>query len=330
MISISIFIPTYNGARYLDRTLASLVAQTYKNFEVICIDDGSTDNTVRILTEWQQRDSRFHVVEKQHEGDAPHVWQHAWPLLTGSHTLYMSQDDLLDTDALRLLAQRQEETHADAVIPTVVFWEDGKDNDDVRVNRGVNGDTRVVLSGRDALSLMLDYSIPGFALWNTALIRSIGMRTEAYNSDEVAQREWVAQCRTVAFSDGVFCYRRDNHESITRTFSSHLFARPLSDARLLQLAQENKLSKLQIQNHRDEAFASLWWYACYTAIHRREYTRRQRRQFRRQFRQAYRILHKGVTSPHRIQRIAAKNRLLFRFIIICKVLRAKTLEESTM
>lgn len=328
MISISIFIPTYNGARYLDRTMASLVAQTYKNFEVVCIDDGSTDNTVRILTEWQQRDNRIHVVEKQHEGDVPHVWQHAWPLLNGSHTLYMSQDDMLDTDALRLMAQRQEETHADAVIPTVVFWEDGKGSDDVRANRGVYGDTHVVLSGRDALSMMLDYSIPGFALWNTALIRSIGMRTEAYNSDEVAQREWVARCHTVAFSDGVFCARHDNTKAIPRTFSPHLFARPLSDARLLQLAQENKLDKLQIQHHRDEAFALLWENACYTAIHRREYTAKQRRIFRRQSRQAYRILHKGVTSPHRIQRLAARNRLLFHFLITCKVLRSKTLEEQ--
>ncbi|KWW29775.1 MAG: glycosyltransferase [bacterium P3] len=318
---ISVFIPTYNGARYVGQTIDSLQAQSYEDFEVVCVDDGSTDDTWQILTERQREDSRIRIVRKCHEGDVPHAWQHALPMLHGSHTLYMSQDDMLEADTLQRLVDRQKATHADAVIPTVVFWEEGKPDSEVRVDRGVHGDASVVLSGLEALTLMMDYTIPGFALWNTELIRSVGMRTEAYNSDEVAQREWVARCRTVAFSEGLFRYRRDNAGSLTRTFSSRLFARPLSNGRLLELAQQHRIDEALVRRHRDAAFAELWWCAMYACGHRREYSRQQRKLFRVQFSKAYRLLHRGAASPGRTQRLAARNELLFWTLIALKIIR---------
>ena len=320
---ISIFIPTYNGDRYIGQTIDSLLTQTYSDFEVVCVDDASTDETVHILTQKQQHDSRIRVYSKAHEGDVPHAWQYVFPLLRGSHTLYMSQDDVLDPDSLQKLVERQQQTNADTVIPTVVFWEEHKNNNEVRKDCGVAGDTRKILSGHEALSLMMNYTIPGFALWNTSLIRTIGMRTEAYNSDEVAQREWIVQCKTVAFSDAVFRFRRDNPNSITQTFSSRLYARPLSDARLVELASHHRINPSIIQPVRNEAFSSLWWYACHAAMHRREYSCSQWRTYRNQFKKAYRILHTGASPSHSIQRLAARNGLLFCLLIVFTVLRTR-------
>ena len=59
MSLVSVIVPVYNVAKYLPQCLESLLAQTYANFEVICIDDGSTDNSLQILEDYQQKDLRI-------------------------------------------------------------------------------------------------------------------------------------------------------------------------------------------------------------------------------------------------------------------------------
>ena len=68
MPDVSILLPCYNAASTLEETLNSLAAQSYTNFEVICVDDGSTDDTAAILDAWGGRDTRFVVLKKSHGG----------------------------------------------------------------------------------------------------------------------------------------------------------------------------------------------------------------------------------------------------------------------
>lgn len=68
MPDVSILLPCYNASSTLEETLSCLAAQSYPNFEVICVDDGSTDDTAAILDAWQGRDKRFVVLKKDHGG----------------------------------------------------------------------------------------------------------------------------------------------------------------------------------------------------------------------------------------------------------------------
>ena len=65
MIDVSIIIPVYNTSEYLRKCLDSVIAQTLKNIEIICIDDGSTDKSLSILQEYAKRDARIKVVHKE-------------------------------------------------------------------------------------------------------------------------------------------------------------------------------------------------------------------------------------------------------------------------
>lgn len=65
---VSIIIPVYNTAKYLKKCLDSLRFQTYHNLEIICVDDGSTDDSLSVLKEYAETDSRFCVYEQQHQG----------------------------------------------------------------------------------------------------------------------------------------------------------------------------------------------------------------------------------------------------------------------
>ena len=68
MPDVSILLPCYNAESTLNETLTSLSKQSYQNFEVICLDDGSQDNTISILERWSRKDSRFVLVKKEHQG----------------------------------------------------------------------------------------------------------------------------------------------------------------------------------------------------------------------------------------------------------------------
>ena len=186
---ISIFIPTYNATKCIDATLQSVLSQTYKEIEVWLVDDKSTDDTVAKLEEWQKKDSRVHVLAKeQNEGFVPFSWNRVFPVLEGEFTLYMSHDDSLSSDCIEKLVKRQQETGADAVIADCMFdYEDGR-----KVSSNLK---EVVLDAKQAFARMLNYDIPGFALWRTALIKKIGMPTEAWNSDEGMQRIWALNCK---------------------------------------------------------------------------------------------------------------------------------------
>lgn len=320
---ISIFIPTYNGEKYIAKTLDSILGQVYENYEVICVDDQSNDSTYDILHSYTRKDSRIRIFQKSHEGDVPHSWQYALSLIKGDYTLYMSQDDLLDTDTLLKLEVRYREANADAVLPTVVYYEEDKNIEDVHCYKGIKGDFSQVLTGKDAFELMLDYDISGFALWKTDIIKSIGMRVEAYNSDEVAQREWIANCRKVVFSDAVFYYRRDNPHAITRSFGVRDLFVPISNARLLELAIQNQLDSDVIQNHRNKYYEHLWWCAMYMIMHENEITNQEKERLRSSLSEAYQILHYGVKLNKWYIKLSVISKYLFWVTLYVKLFIAK-------
>ena len=185
---VSVFIPTFNASACIDKTLTSVLEQTYSDLEVWLVDDCSTDDTVGKLKEWQKKDPRVHLITKDHnEGFVPYSWNRVFPLLNGEFTLYLSHDDYLASDCIERLVNAQYETGVDAVIPNVIFVqkESGKEKESFA------GTDNSKLSPREAFARMLNYDIPGFALWRTELIRSLGMPTEAWNSDEGMQRLWA-------------------------------------------------------------------------------------------------------------------------------------------
>lgn len=230
---ISIFIPTYNAIQCIEKTLASVLNQTYKNLEVWLVDDCSTDGTPQLLDELASKDTRVKVLHKEkNEGFVPFSWNRIFPLLNGEFTFYLSHDDTLSLDCIEQLVKTQRETSAECIIPTVKMGETSTYN---------YADS--VISGKSAFAKMLNYDIPGFALWKTDLIRSIGMPTDAWNSDEGMQRIWVLNCNKVAFcSEAVFYYYL-TPESITKGLKPY---------HLTGLKTQKRLLKATIQY-------GIWW-----------------------------------------------------------------------
>jgi glycosyltransferase involved in cell wall biosynthesis len=233
---VNIFIPVYNGQKYLAQTLESVLNQTYQDWELLCVDDSSNDESLNILHSYAQRDGRIKVFHKANEGCVPPSWLFVMPHLTGAFTLYMSQDDVIETDLLESLVLRQKETGADAVMPTEYAYFEDKPREEWPLY-GIPELMDKVISGKKAFKLMIDYQIPGFALWRTDIIKQGGMRTDTFNCDELAQRHWASLCNKVAFSHGVFLWRCDNPQAITKADSPRRYEVAYTHALLLQLAE---------------------------------------------------------------------------------------------
>ena len=94
---ISVIVPVYNVADYVDTCLETLTNQTYENLEILLINDGSTDNSLEKLLEWEKRDERIRVIDQENAGVAK-ARNLGINLSTGSHLAFVDPDDWVELD----------------------------------------------------------------------------------------------------------------------------------------------------------------------------------------------------------------------------------------
>ena len=117
---VSVIITAYNSEKYLRRCLISIASQTLKEFEVIIIDDGSTDNTGTIADEFHREDSRFRVIHQSNRGVAA-ARQVGLDAAKGLYTIHADSDDWVEPDMLEDLVIFAETGKNDMVICD--YWE---------------------------------------------------------------------------------------------------------------------------------------------------------------------------------------------------------------
>lgn len=113
-MKISIIIPMWNAAPFIEDCLKSIAAQTYSDFECICIDDGSPDNCGQLVEEFAKQDNRFQVISQQNGGISvarDTGLKHA----TGELILFVDADDYIHPETLELLLNTMQEENADVV-----------------------------------------------------------------------------------------------------------------------------------------------------------------------------------------------------------------------
>ena len=96
---ISVIMPVYNPGRYLSGALESLLNQTYRNIEVIAINDGSTDNSLSVLERYQKQDNRLRVINQENQG-LQRTLNRALGLVKGDFIARMDSDDICDVTRL--------------------------------------------------------------------------------------------------------------------------------------------------------------------------------------------------------------------------------------
>lgn len=99
---ISIIVPVYNVEEYLDRCIESIVKQTYKNLEIILVDDGSPDKCPEICEKWAECDERIRVIHKKNDGLA-NARNSGIEVSNGDYLIFTDSDDYMDPDMIEFL-----------------------------------------------------------------------------------------------------------------------------------------------------------------------------------------------------------------------------------
>lgn len=279
------FIPTYNCENIIRGTLESVLMQTYPAIEVLCVDDGSEDATLDILKDYADKDSRVRCFSKKNQGGVPYSWNFIMPHIKGDFTFYMSHDDVMDRNLLEILVKElDKDEKVDLVIPSVVYFAKDMKNPESRFNQinikyDVSG--RSPLDGETAFDEMLDYSISGFGLWRTDVIRHIGMPQTSFNSDECMQRIWARHCRVVAFSAARFGYRQVNGSIVSGLKPYHFFSLDTNLRLFREMELSGFISKGRKGKITNKFYKSLYYLSRRFLERRDEFTELQRKELSR-------------------------------------------------
>lgn len=113
---VSIIVPIYNAEKYLSRCLDSLINQTYSNIEIICVNDGSTDDSLKIIEDYSKKFNKIIIINQKNQGvsKARNV---ALQNVTGEYVMFIDSDDWIELETCEKAVAIMEEKSVD-----LVFW----------------------------------------------------------------------------------------------------------------------------------------------------------------------------------------------------------------
>ena len=114
-MDVSVIIPVYNKAEYLDQCLASLLQQDFNSFEILCVDDGSTDDSGTICDSWAVKDQRVRVIHQENSGVTA-ARRKGVMQADGKYVMFVDADDGLLSGALQTMYEAIRQSGADEVI----------------------------------------------------------------------------------------------------------------------------------------------------------------------------------------------------------------------
>lgn len=176
---ISIVIPVFNAQKYIKKCLDSLLIQTFSDFEIICVDDGSTDNSFEILQEYQKKDGRIHIYTQnnQYAGVARN---NGMKKANGKYLLFLDADDFFCEEMLEKLWNKAEEEQSEVVVFDA-FEYDNQLNEVVNTTWKAlqkNGFDNSVKSAQELAEIIFNFTVP--APWNKLFLNDFVRRNNLW------------------------------------------------------------------------------------------------------------------------------------------------------
>lgn len=208
---ISVIVPVYNVEPYLRKCVDSILNQTYRNLEIILVDDGSPDGCPAICDEYAEKDERVKVIHKKNGGlsDARNA---GMAVARGEYLSFVDSDDMLPPDAMEILIKTAISEKADIVIGGHNRFEDAP---------AAPNDLQFSVKRWTPVEAMADMLRNGCASWarlyRRELHQSILFPVGEINEDEAIVLPLLEKCKTIAVTNAVVYHYRCRPESITTT-----------------------------------------------------------------------------------------------------------------
>lgn len=215
MSKISIIVPIYNVEKYLEKCLESILGQTFKDFELILVDDGSPDNCGSICDRYLKLDSRVKVIHKEN-GGLSSARNAGLDIAIGEYVGFVDSDDWIDTNMYEILYSMAKETDADII--QCKFKELYNENN---INIKINTSKFKLIDKFEALNNLIDYGemhVQMVVAWNKLykknLFDEIRFPNGKIHEDEFTTYKLLYKSKKVALIGNELYYYRQTPNSI--------------------------------------------------------------------------------------------------------------------
>ena len=151
---LSVVVPLYNKRNSIIKTIQSVLRQTVSDFELIVVDDGSTDNSQEIIDEYCKKDDRLSCLIKENERSAAKARYYALERISSEWVMSVDADDAIEPEFLEKIIKRYWETEADCVTGYRIGCAHELEGEDWRLPEN-NFDMNQILSGRECCLMTL-------------------------------------------------------------------------------------------------------------------------------------------------------------------------------
>ena len=173
MEKVSIIIPNYNGEKFLVQCLDSVIHQNYNNKEIIIIDDGSTDNSRKIIEKYIEEHSEYDIIPIfQYNMNASIARNEGIKVASGKYVLFVDSDDILENNIIKLCVECIKKNNSDLVIGNYTVI--NENNEIIEINNDIMGGRDYKLN--DIFSELFDVNpVPSNKLYNLELLKKMGL-----------------------------------------------------------------------------------------------------------------------------------------------------------
>lgn len=215
---VSIVIPVYNAEEYLEESLRSALEQSYRNLEIICVDDGSTDKSLQILLRMKQNDDRIKILSEENQG-AGAARNLGMEAAGGEYIYFFDADDILQKKAIQTLVKTAGKSDADIVLFGYYKFCEGKKTRVAFSSKILNVPLNRVISPESISDRLFqaDHGMPWNKFYKAEFLRKSGVKFQTLKNtnDEFFSRLTTVEAKRMIFINKTLTgYRVGNRRSL--------------------------------------------------------------------------------------------------------------------
>lgn len=237
---ISIIIPVYNTEEYLEKCLDSVLNQTFKDIEIICINDGSPDNSGQLLKRYSEKDERIIILNQQNTGLSD-ARNNALNLVNSDYLMYVDSDDWIELDTCEIAYQAVIEEQAD-----IILWSYVREFSNNSLPKNIFQKNKEVFNQEDSASKLhrrmfgllgkemkqpenADAIVTAWGkLYKTEIIKNNQIKfisTKIIGTEDALFNIYYFGYvnKSVCLNGNLYHYRKDNEFSLTSLYKERLF-----------------------------------------------------------------------------------------------------------
>ena len=202
---VTVIIPVYNTEKYLEKCIESVINQTFKDLEIILINDCSTDGSLKIIRKYEKIDKRIKVIDLLENLGHKKARNLGINIASGDYITNIDSDDFLSLDCFDKQIELMEEKKLDICIYNMYFYYDEYKR--IRANKEK---VNKIFSGREAFIKSLDWRITSQGIFKKEIFKQIKEDEEFFNEDEFTTRKRFFFSNKVGIGEGKYFYRQHN------------------------------------------------------------------------------------------------------------------------